>query len=144
MSWNEDKLPTSGWEFQDVADLGEPIGSCDFCGTIIRYEHTLTHILGHEVGVGCICADRLTQEVGAGKAREKEFRKLASKRDRSRSRFPTYFVENERGNYYAKKLGITIFHRNGEWTYVSNGCFSDRKFCTLDTAMAALRDTLFP
>ena|SRR3990167_3047075 len=76
--WSSD-LPRKGWVLQGADDLGELRGSCDWCGTQIRYVHFINHKDNDlSFGVGCICAERLTEDYVNPKLREKNFKKQVS------------------------------------------------------------------
>jgi hypothetical protein len=52
--------PKFGWEHVGWDDLGDLSGTCDCCGTAIRYVFMLQHPKWHAMEVGEICCDNLT------------------------------------------------------------------------------------
>ncbi|HEX3856437.1 MAG TPA: HNH endonuclease [Verrucomicrobiae bacterium] len=52
--------PKVGWEFTGQEDLGDLCGSCDCCGTQIRYVFYVFHPHWEMMGVGTFCCDHLT------------------------------------------------------------------------------------
>jgi hypothetical protein len=46
------KLPNRGWILNEVVDLDDLVGSCQRCGTEIRYEHHCSHPMGLSAIVG--------------------------------------------------------------------------------------------
>ena len=74
-------IPQSGWEEVDVVDLGEPKGTCTYCGNIIRYIHIIENKEWGVMGVGCCCACRLTQSTEPEK-KEKALKMYQEKLER--------------------------------------------------------------
>lgn len=52
--------PRYGWEFVGHEDLGELIGTCEYCGTTIRHVFLIQHENWVALEVGEICCDHLT------------------------------------------------------------------------------------
>jgi len=74
-SENLSAFPQSGWVYQNMIDLGAPVGSCDYCGTEIRYCHVIYHRNWGTISVGAKCADRLTMDNTASE-KEQEYKKF--------------------------------------------------------------------
>ncbi len=74
------EMPQFGWVYEGMEDLGDLIGTCDFCGTNIRYVHYIYHEQwGHTtLTVGAHCADKLTE---SSVASEKEAERKKSARN---------------------------------------------------------------
>lgn len=53
-------IPLSGWYLVDEDDLESLIGTCELCGTDIRYQYTVEHSSWASMVVGTICCDKLT------------------------------------------------------------------------------------
>jgi hypothetical protein len=53
-------LPKSDWNVVGYDDLGDLVGSCDYCGTAIRYVFCIEHEKWPTLEVGEICCDNLT------------------------------------------------------------------------------------
>jgi hypothetical protein len=52
--------PRFGWEYFGDDDLEDLIGSCEYCGTAIRYKFLIQHQKWGALEVGTICCDNLT------------------------------------------------------------------------------------
>ena len=52
--------PKTGWDYVGEYDLGDLLGSCELCGTSIRYEFTVHHRNWEPLIVGTVCCDYLT------------------------------------------------------------------------------------
>lgn len=52
--------PKVGWEYIGCDDLGGQYGTCDYCGTQMRYSHLINHKDWRPIEVGQDCCDRLT------------------------------------------------------------------------------------
>lgn len=76
-------FPRRGWTSHLVQDLGDLSGSCEACGTAIRYVHHLSHPAHAGKAVGVECAGELTGDYGIP-ARH-------AKRLRAKKKFPEYF-----------------------------------------------------
>lgn len=100
-------MPQSGWEYCGESDLEDLIGTCEVCGSQIRYEHSIYHADWGYLNVGCQCADRLTGNSYASET-EKKRRDLANK-FRTFRKSPRW---NHKGNRYYrtfKDYNITIW-----------------------------------
>lgn len=74
--WNQKDLPHKGWVLIDVVDTEELESSCDMCGNSIRYIHVLKHYdYTEQIGVGCHCAETLTQDYVNHEAKAKKLKK---------------------------------------------------------------------
>lgn len=131
-------MPTAGWEYIGEDDLGDLIGSCDYCGSSLRYAHSIFHAKWGYIEVGCLCADKLTNTIEASEYEEKR-RKLATRlrrfldSPRWRIHDNLNFIELDgykikiwdNGSYFK----IQIFHKG----YPIN---SNRKYRTLEEAQS--------
>src|SRR5258706_6727364 len=52
--------PPTGWDYQGHTDLEDLIGTCDYCGTAIRYAFHINHESWEPLTVGTDCCDNLT------------------------------------------------------------------------------------
>ena len=64
------KIPTCGWEYSGMDDLGDLCGECELCGHEIRYEHSLFHPSWGYITVGCQCAESLLNNERASEEEE--------------------------------------------------------------------------
>jgi hypothetical protein len=53
-------VPKSGWTYVCDDDLGDLSGTCEVCGTGLRYVFTISHDNWFDLEVGTICCDNLT------------------------------------------------------------------------------------
>ena len=88
----------SDLQLDEDREFGE-YDECEFCGQEqIRYVHTLTHRdYAEDMRVGCICAERLTEDYINPKRREIKLRNRAARR----SNWPRRaWKESAKGNRY--------------------------------------------
>lgn len=88
--WNKEGIPHKGWKCIDVIDLAEysePGGEiqyeqCEMCGNErIRFAHIMKHPKLHdELHVGCVCAEKMTEDYVNPRRCENELRNRASRR----------------------------------------------------------------
>lgn len=88
--WNLPNIPHKGWIIQDVIDIREDGQSveeteyetCMMCNNErIRYVHILTHSeVTEEFKVGCVCAEKMTNDYVNPKKLEKGLRQKSSRR----------------------------------------------------------------
>ena len=58
--WNKSGIPHTEWRYLYEFDLGDCIGNCAMCGTLIRYVHVVVHADYGELEVGRQCATKMT------------------------------------------------------------------------------------
>lgn len=73
--------PDSGWTLAWEEDLGGRVGTCDYCGTTLRYIFRIEHPAWPAQEVGQDCCDLLTQTEDASECM-KEFRLRNDRRKR--------------------------------------------------------------
>jgi len=88
--WKQYGVPHKGWTLKNVIDVREDgqseedtsYESCMMCGNErIRYVHIVTHDeVAEEYRVGCVCAEKMTNDYVNPKRLEKELRNRASRR----------------------------------------------------------------
>ncbi|MEP7144796.1 MAG: hypothetical protein ABI707_18070 [Ferruginibacter sp.] len=88
--WNIEGIPHKGWALKAVYDVREggqsedetAYETCMMCNNErIRYVHVLTHEnVPHEFKVGCVCAEKMTNDYENPKRLENELRSNARKR----------------------------------------------------------------
>ena len=146
--WKTQGIPHKGWRLLDVVDIREDGQSeldtvyeyCIMCGREkIRFVHVLIHdIEGLEFRVGCICAEKMTDDYVNPEKRESELRNR-SKRKLSWNK-KTWKI-NEKGNLVLKYEGhrITIFHPNNSSQYkvVIDETFGNKTFKDVASAKNA-------
>jgi len=100
-----------------VEDLEAPDAICEMCEKQeIRYVHYMHHPdYPHEIGVGCVCAEKMEEDYINPRRRERELRASAGRRRRWLTR---KWKTSGRGNDYLNVDGfnITIFPKSdGTW-----------------------------
>ena len=141
--WDSQGIPHRGWTWEDVVDLETPCATCEMCGNeSVRYVHTMSHPEHPELRVGCICAEKMTDDYVSPKKREQKLSNRAQRRARWLTRTWTY---SQSGNQYLKlqETYLTVFPdklRPHLWCYSIDGRFSKAKYSSEDAAKLALFD----
>ncbi len=88
--WNQQGIPHKGWSLEDVFDVREDgqeewetdYETCMMCGNEkIRYVHIVSHPnVADTFRVGCVCAEKMTNDYINPRQREKELRNKTSRR----------------------------------------------------------------
>lgn len=118
--WAIPGVPHKGWACTAVDDLGpneDDHVTCQMCqSAIIRYVHTMAHEHYPEVlGVGCVCAGNMEQDLQAPVVREAKYRSRAARRARWLDRA---WRRSSKGNSWIKVDGyhIVLFPRMQRWS----------------------------
>ena len=104
--------PQTGWTYLGEEDLGDLIGTCDYCGNSIRYSFAICHEHWEPIEVGTVCCDNLTGT------------ELASNHMESIHRFDqrkSRFVSSPRWKNQHNVQSITQKHINIEIRAMSDG-----------------------
>ena len=90
MTWNKEGIPHKGWHCIDVEDLADlvdgteeiPYEQCEICGNErIRFVHLMQHPdYPHKLRVGCVCAEKMSDDYVNPRKAEDTLRKRASRR----------------------------------------------------------------
>lgn len=114
--------PPHGWVCTGVVDLMEDeededsLGQCQVWATRIRYQHEMEHpeVPTGRLGVGCICAGWMEENVPAAQAREREAR---NRSDRRRKWLSRRWQTSRNGNRYIRANGFhaVVYPRGGAW-----------------------------
>ncbi|MBV6489836.1 MAG: hypothetical protein CNCCGFBP_00210 [Fimbriimonadaceae bacterium] len=144
--WSEPGFPHKGWEYEFIEDLEVLDGQCDVCGTELRYVHHLFHPQTRlTVGVGCICAEKLTEDYVNPKVREK----LAKGRAARNARWLKKEWQPSAKGFTLKALGyrMTVFRiekapYQGMWGYFVGDRRGNSPSRTLNGAKVACRDLI--
>lgn len=86
--WDKKGIPRKGWELLEVIDTGSADSTCSMCGNnSVRYLHSIRHdtFVG-ELRVGCVCAEKLTDDYVNPRKQERALRNAAAKKIRDRNR----------------------------------------------------------
>lgn len=61
--WNNPNIPHKGWTNIDVIDTERADNKCEMCNKEdIRYVHIMQHPQHHNLSVGCICAEKMSDD----------------------------------------------------------------------------------
>jgi hypothetical protein len=161
--WNKIDIPHKGWIFLDVIDTEAAESTCEMCGNErIRY----VHIMSHQdyltpLNVGCVCAEKMSDDYVNPKLREQKLRNAAAKRVRDKKRndkekeerrqsvISAVWKESKNGNPYLRvyleyKHGTRKIHAvivkskfTTDWAFSVNGVFSKYMYANAETAKSA-------
>lgn len=146
--WNIPGVPHKGWSLYDVIDVrGEgqeeletDYETCMMCGNErIRYVHIVSHPeVNHEFRVGCVCAEKMTNDYFNPRRLERDLRNRASRRANWLNK-DWKFSKN--GNRYLKIDGkfVTIYKdkRTGKYKVSIDSTFGKKSFENLAEAKVA-------
>ena len=148
--WDMPGVPHKGWRLIDVYDIGgddstqEEISyaTCEMCGhERIRYVHVLEHNDYHgPVEVGCVCAEKLTDDYVNPRAREKRLKSEAARKAKwVQRRWKTSSKGNPYLNIKGHKMGVFPDRvRRGHWKYWVDDEFSKDSYPTIQQAKLGL------
>ena len=132
--WNIPGIPHKGWALINVIDVREDGRSADetdyevcmMCGNEkIRYVHVLEHPdVDEEYIVGCVCAEKMTNDYYNPRQRENALRNKTNRRINWLKR---NWKRSGNGNPYLKLDGhiLVVFYNEKNHNY---GCILDGKF----------------
>lgn len=147
--WNKPGIPHKGWSLIDVIDVREggqdeddtDYESCMMCGKEkIRFVHILEHSeVKEEFRVGCVCAEKMTNDYHNPKRLENDLRNKASRRTNWVNKEWKY---SKNGNQYLNKDGHHFLIYQDKKTKKYKGAIDDRwgkiTFENIQQAKAAL------
>lgn len=148
--WSQPSVPHKGWVDLGVHDEEEPERVCEMCEVAhVRFVHIMRHSdYPEDLLVGCVCAEKMSEDKVTPKAREKTARNLKVRREKWLSR--SWRVSGK-GNDYLRHQGVvfTIFQRRGAWNYCAaesgtDGRFGPGGFRSSDEAKLGVFDELWP
>jgi hypothetical protein len=147
-NWNTPGIPHKGWVLAGVYDVredGQPADEteyerCMMCNNPkIRFVHIVSHKESDEdLNVGCLCAEKMTNDYVNPKKQEKELKKKAKKLS---DRLKKGWRLSGKGNPFLKIDGyrIVIFKdkRTNKFICKIDEIFGKRKFDSLEQAKVA-------
>lgn len=121
--------PNHGWNYNGEDDLGDLIGTCELCGTSIRYVHYVAHRHWEPMEVGTDCCDNLIGTEEASEARKK-FSRL------KRFLLPSRWVAEGRLVRTINKgfLIEVIRELSGDFSLKINGNEGSKRFSSIEQA----------
>ena len=124
--------PKTGWEYLGEEDLGGLEGTCEYCGTDIRYVFYISHPKWPSLGVGTVCCDNLTETQLASNHME-SVRRFATRKERFVVS-PRWKRSNGRVDIQQKGLVIGIDVAGSTYRIWVNGQPGKKRFKTIDQA----------
>ena len=114
--WSDPGVPHRGWHCIDLEDLGEPLQQCEMCeAQEIRYVHHMKHpAYPKTLGVGCVCAGHMEQDLLGARARDALIQARASKRRRWLTR---RWKVSAKGNEWLQTDGyrVIVYPKASAW-----------------------------
>lgn len=148
--WDQPGMPHKGWRCVSVYDLGDEAGGggeinyavCEMCGNErIRFVHVMAHPdCDAQCEVGCVCAEKLSDDYVGPKRREAALKNRVSRRTRWLTR---RWRVSAKGNRYLNLDGVNLGVRptqTGRWAYWIGPRYSRGSYRTYDEARLALFD----
>jgi len=148
--WDTAGVPHKGWTCVDVIDLradGEPAdetdyATCQMCGNEkIRYVHIMEHPdLEEQFEVGCVCAEKMSDNYEGPRRREAKLRNRAARRTRWLQRA---WRRSAKGNSFLNLEGHNLVvypTKTGRWGYKIGDRFGPKTYPTAEEAKLALFD----
>ena len=143
--WNTPGIPHRGWTLEDVYDVradGQSVNdaeyeTCQMCGNErIRFVHVVSHSdMDHQLSVGCVCSEKMTNDYINPKRLEKELKKKATRRNNWAKK---NWRISEKGNYFLKTRGhfLLIYRdkKTGKFRLKIDEDFDRKYYDTLDKA----------
>jgi hypothetical protein len=166
--WNQPTVPHKGWICVDVIDTGGAESTCEMCGNeCVRYLHVMSHAdYFSQLDVGCVCAEKMTDDYVNPRKRERKLRAAAAKQKREQKRqreekeehrqqiINAVWRESKTGNpylltYLRYKHGTRKIHAvivkskfNDTWAFGTDGEFSTYKHCNAAAAKIAAKEAI--
>jgi hypothetical protein len=144
--WAKAGVPHKGWTSDYVTDIEDATHTCEMCGKEqIRYVHALSHPDHHSLDVGCICAERMTEDYFGPKDREATLKNRTARRSKWLTRrWRVSAKGNEFINVNGRNLGVIPDSRGFGWRYRIEDSFSAKRYESSDLAKLAMFDALYP
>lgn len=151
--WNRPGIPHRGWTCVGSIDHGEPDFKCQMCGNEwVRYEQIMEHpeFVG-TLGVGQVCAGKMTDDYAAAKARDRQMKNRTKRRlhwacsSKWKNAGGGSMRRRERGKTFLIYASTSI---QGAWTYLvfAPGLLrvGEPGYPTADLSKLAAFDALWP
>lgn len=143
--WDQPGVPHKGWVWKDSYDAfddGDYV-TCEMCGQErVRYVHIMEHeSYFEELKVGCVCAEKMSDDYINPRGREKDLQKRAGRR---KNWIKRSWKESTKGNPKIKAKGYDVVIFPDKVGRYGIGAFKDgqkhfasKKFLTVDAAKQA-------
>lgn len=140
LRWDRKGMPHKGWTHLDVVDVLAGDGDyaeCDMCGkTKIRWLHIVDHPeVAEPAGVGCDCAEKLTDDYANPQEREQRAKSRSGARSRWLAR-KGWKAAGRTGNPWIKYKGmhIVVYRYGAGWRFRLDGIEHLESFATENAA----------
>lgn len=122
MFWTNPGIPHKGWTCLEIHDIGTASSACGMCGNEqVRFIHTMRHPdYDGVLEVGCICAEKMSDDYIMPKYRERQLRNKATKKDKWLDR---KWRPNNKGSYLKAQGHTVVVFMSGpdKWGFVVDG-----------------------
>jgi hypothetical protein len=117
--WNKQSIPHKGWMNIGYEDLDEAVHVCDMCGKEeIRYVHTMYHSqVDDYFRVGCICAEKMTNDYTIPKLQLKAMKKKTSWINLNWRKTDLNEYEEKNVNICGFRCEVGVFVVNDKYTF---------------------------
>ena len=153
--WTEPGIPHKGWRLIDVIDLrpdDAPVEeteyeTCEMCGNErIRFVHIMEHNEHETLRVGCVCAEKMSGDYIGPRAREKQVRNRATRRQKWLSR---KWRASYNGNSFLNVEGFNFVvfpnkYKPDKWNYSIDNNFGKQSYNSEVEAKLAMFDEHWP
>lgn len=132
--------PAVGWDYLGDEDLGDLSGTCDYCGTELRYVFHIVHAHWEPMGVGTDCCDKLTQTTMASELMG-SINRYRSRKERFAS--SARWIQNKHiSSIRQKNIKVEILALSNGFQIRMNGYSGKRTFPTDSDAKNAAFDVI--
>lgn len=152
--WDQPGVPHKGWRCVSVYDVRESgstpdetdYATCEMCGReMIRFVHTMEHDQHEPLGVGCICAGKMSDDYAGAERRETVMKNRAARRSKWLTR---QWRCSSKGNSFLNVEGynIVVFpskRRAGFWGFKVGSDFGSGEYQSETEAKLAAFDELW-
>lgn len=146
--WKQENIPHKGWRLDDVIDIRDddqpewdtPYETCMMCGNEkIRYIHLVSHPeLREQYRVGCVCAEKMTNDYTSPRKMETNLRNRANRRKTWKNK---KWSVSKSGNFFLKyeQHHILIYKdkKTGKYKVKVGDTFGKKPFDTVREAKNA-------
>jgi hypothetical protein len=148
-AWDRPDVPHKGWRLIAVHDNGDATHTCEMCGNEeVRYVHVMEHDRHEELSVGCVCAEKMSQDYTT--PGELQTRLADNARKRLALVHSPQWSGTWSGNQKVRRNGRThvVFFKFGKYKYLSYDSLGRKVFspgyATIGAAVEALAEHLYP
>jgi hypothetical protein len=114
--WREPGVPHKGWVCTGVEEVEGGFATCEMCEVaVIKHVHLMEHPdYGETLGVGCICAGHMEQDLVGARRRETTFK---NKKQRSKRWLTREWKVSAKGNAYinVNNWNVVIYKKGSLW-----------------------------